>query len=163
LDGCIPRSRSADRNGCIPFWQRSHFFPFQRLSHIDLPRPRSSCFEADREAANRNKTIPLQVQLQCHEWRCACTLVRSQIVSMNDTRRGSTRNESGIDRPLLAGFAILGKVLGMALRGWSSINGFINCTFRLVVTQVHLQDDATSQAVMRKGCNKFGTKKRNRW
>jgi ATPase family associated with various cellular activities (AAA) len=50
--------------------------------------------------------------------------------------------------PLLAGFAILGTVLGMVFRGWSSIKGFINSTFRLVVTQVHLQDDATSQAVL---------------
>jgi hypothetical protein len=50
--------------------------------------------------------------------------------------------------PLLAGFAILGTVLGMVLRGWSSIKGFVNSTFRLIVTQVHLQDDATSQAVL---------------
>jgi len=50
--------------------------------------------------------------------------------------------------PMLAGFAILGTVLGMVLRGWSSIKGFVITTFRLVVTQVHLQDDATSQAVL---------------
>ena len=51
--------------------------------------------------------------------------------------------------PLLAGFAILGTVLGMVLRGWSGIKGFINRpSFRLVVTQVHLLDDATSQAVL---------------
>jgi hypothetical protein len=50
--------------------------------------------------------------------------------------------------PLLAGFAVLGTVLGMVLRGWSSIKGFARGTFRLVVTQVHLQDEATSQAVL---------------
>jgi|GEM_PF-539724 len=50
--------------------------------------------------------------------------------------------------PMLAGFAILGTVLGMVLRGWSSIKGFVNSAFRLVVTQVHLQDEATSQAVL---------------
>lgn len=50
--------------------------------------------------------------------------------------------------PILAGFAILGTVLGMVLRGWSSIKGFANTAFRLVVTQVHLQDDATAQAVL---------------
>ncbi len=50
--------------------------------------------------------------------------------------------------PLLAGFAVLGTVLGMVLRGWSSIKGFANTAFRLVVTQVHLQDEATSQAVL---------------
>jgi hypothetical protein len=50
--------------------------------------------------------------------------------------------------PLLAGFAILGTVLGMVLRGWSSMKGFVHGLFRMVVTQVHLQDDATSQAVL---------------
>lgn len=50
--------------------------------------------------------------------------------------------------PLLAGFAILGTVLGMVLRGWSSIKGFVRGGFRLVVTQVHLQDEATAQAVL---------------
>ncbi|HEX4609521.1 MAG TPA: hypothetical protein VH092_15085 [Urbifossiella sp.] len=50
--------------------------------------------------------------------------------------------------PILAGFAILGTVLGMVLRGWSSIKGFVHSAFRLVVTQVHLQDEATSQAVL---------------
>ncbi|MCE9561307.1 MAG: AAA family ATPase [Planctomycetes bacterium] len=50
--------------------------------------------------------------------------------------------------PMLAGFAILGTVLGMVLRGWSSIKGFVNSAFRLIVTQVHLQDDSTSQAVL---------------
>jgi hypothetical protein len=50
--------------------------------------------------------------------------------------------------PMLAGFAILGTVLGMVLRGWSSIKGFIHGAFRLIVTQVHLQDAATSQAVL---------------
>lgn len=50
--------------------------------------------------------------------------------------------------PMLAGFAILGTVLGMVLRGWSSIKGTANTMFRLVVTQVHLQDDATSHAVL---------------
>lgn len=50
--------------------------------------------------------------------------------------------------PMLAGFAILGTVLGMVLRGWSSIKGLVNTLFRLVVTQVHLQDEATSQAVL---------------
>lgn len=50
--------------------------------------------------------------------------------------------------PILAGFAILGTVLGMVLRGWSSIKGFAVSLFRLVVTQVHLQDDATAQAVL---------------
>ena len=50
--------------------------------------------------------------------------------------------------PILAGFAILGTVLGMVLRGWSTIKGFVHTLFRLVVTQVHLQDDATSQAVL---------------
>jgi hypothetical protein len=50
--------------------------------------------------------------------------------------------------PMLAGFAILGTVLGMVLRGWSSMKGFLNSMFRLVVTQVHLQDEATSQAVL---------------
>jgi hypothetical protein len=50
--------------------------------------------------------------------------------------------------PMLAGFAILGTVLGMVLRGWSSIKGFVNGAFRVVVTRVHLQDDATAQAVL---------------
>lgn len=50
--------------------------------------------------------------------------------------------------PMLAGFAILGTVLGMVLRGWSSIKGVVHTLFRLVVTQVHLQDEATSQAVL---------------
>jgi hypothetical protein len=50
--------------------------------------------------------------------------------------------------PLLAGFAILGTVLGAVLRGWSSIKGFATSLFRLVVTQVHLQDEATAQAVL---------------
>jgi hypothetical protein len=50
--------------------------------------------------------------------------------------------------PMLAGFAILGTVLGMVLRGWSSIKGFAHTAFRLVVTQVHLQDEATAQAVL---------------
>jgi hypothetical protein len=50
--------------------------------------------------------------------------------------------------PLLAAFAVLGTVLGMVLRGWSSIKGFAATAFRLVVTQVHLQDEATSQAVL---------------
>src|SRR5438067_3653906 len=50
--------------------------------------------------------------------------------------------------PVLAGFAILGTVLGVVLRGWSAIKGFVHSLFRLVVTQVHLQDDATSQAVL---------------
>ncbi|QEL18895.1 AAA family ATPase [Limnoglobus roseus] len=50
--------------------------------------------------------------------------------------------------PFLAGFAILGTVLGMVLRGWSTIKGFVNSLFRLVVTQVHLQDEATAQAVL---------------
>ncbi len=50
--------------------------------------------------------------------------------------------------PLLAGFAVLGTVLGMVLRGWTSIKGFVHSMFRLVVTQVHLQDEATSQAVL---------------
>lgn len=50
--------------------------------------------------------------------------------------------------PMLAGFAILGTVLGMVLRGWSSIKGFVNSAFRLVVTQVHLEDDTTAQAVL---------------
>jgi hypothetical protein len=50
--------------------------------------------------------------------------------------------------PILAGFAVLGTVLGMVLRGWSSIKGWAHGAFRLVVTQVHLQDEATSQAVL---------------
>lgn len=50
--------------------------------------------------------------------------------------------------PVLAGFAILGTVLGMVIRGWSSIKGFVNRLFRLVVTQVHIQDDPTSHAVL---------------
>lgn len=50
--------------------------------------------------------------------------------------------------PLLAGFAILGTVLGVVVRGWSSIKGFVHSMFRLVVTQVNLQDEATSQAVL---------------
>lgn len=50
--------------------------------------------------------------------------------------------------PLLAGFAVLGTVLGMVLRGWSSIKGFASTLFRLVVTQVHLKDGATAQAVL---------------
>jgi hypothetical protein len=50
--------------------------------------------------------------------------------------------------PVLAGFAILGTVLGMVIRGWSTIKGFVNRLFRLVVTQVHIQDDPTSQAVL---------------
>jgi hypothetical protein len=50
--------------------------------------------------------------------------------------------------PLLAGFAILGTILGVVLRGWSSLKGFVHTAFRLVVTQVHLQDEATSRAVL---------------
>ncbi len=50
--------------------------------------------------------------------------------------------------PMLAGFAILGTVFGVVLRGWSSIKGFINGAFRLVVTQVHLKDEATAWAVL---------------
>lgn len=50
--------------------------------------------------------------------------------------------------PMLAGVAILATVLGMVLRGWSTIKGFIHSMFRLIVTQVHLQDEATSQAVL---------------
>lgn len=50
--------------------------------------------------------------------------------------------------PLLAGFAILGTVFGVVLRGWTSIKGFIHSVFRLVVTQVHLKDDATAWAVL---------------
>ena len=49
---------------------------------------------------------------------------------------------------MLAAFAVLGTVFGVVLRGWSSIKGFINTAFRMVVTQVHLQDDATAQAVL---------------
>jgi hypothetical protein len=50
--------------------------------------------------------------------------------------------------PLLAAFAVLGTVVGVILRGWSNIKGFVHATFRLVVTQVHLQDEATAQAVL---------------
>jgi hypothetical protein len=50
--------------------------------------------------------------------------------------------------PLLAGFAVLGTVFGVVLRGWTTIKGFVHSAFRLVVTQVHLQDEATSQAVL---------------
>ncbi|WP_439631052.1 AAA family ATPase [Gemmata sp.] len=50
--------------------------------------------------------------------------------------------------PMLAGFAILGTVLGMVLRGWSSIKGLVHTAFRMVVTQVHLKDEATSHAVL---------------
>ncbi|MFO0823784.1 MAG: AAA family ATPase [Gemmataceae bacterium] len=50
--------------------------------------------------------------------------------------------------PMLAGFAVLGTVLGMVLRGWSSVKGFFNSAFRLVVTQVHLQDEGTSHAIL---------------
>jgi hypothetical protein len=50
--------------------------------------------------------------------------------------------------PMLAGFAILVTVLGMVLRGWSSIKGLVHTAFRMVVTQVHLKDEATSHAVL---------------
>jgi hypothetical protein len=50
--------------------------------------------------------------------------------------------------PILAGFAVLGTVLGMVLRGWSGIKGFVHTCFRLVVTRVHLQDEGTAQAVL---------------
>ena len=50
--------------------------------------------------------------------------------------------------PMLAGFAILGTVFGVVLRGWSSVKGFVYSIFRLIVTQVHLQDEATAQAVL---------------
>jgi hypothetical protein len=50
--------------------------------------------------------------------------------------------------PVLAAFAVLGTVVGVVLRGWSSIKGFVHSAFRLVVTQVHLQDEATAQAVL---------------
>src|SRR5262249_41187341 len=50
--------------------------------------------------------------------------------------------------PMLAGFAVLGTVFGVVLRGWSSIKNFLNGAFRMIVTQVHIQDDATSQAVL---------------
>jgi hypothetical protein len=50
--------------------------------------------------------------------------------------------------PMLAAFAVLGTVFGVILRGWSNIKGFARSSFRLVVTQVHLQDEGTSQAVL---------------
>src|SRR5262245_18100780 len=50
--------------------------------------------------------------------------------------------------PLLAGFAVLGTVFGVVLRGWTSIKGLINSVFRIVLTQVHTQVEATSQAVL---------------
>lgn len=48
----------------------------------------------------------------------------------------------------LAGFAILGTVFGAILRGWSSIKGFFQSIFRLVVIQANLEDNKTSQVVL---------------
>ncbi len=48
----------------------------------------------------------------------------------------------------LAGFAIVGTALGMIIRGWSSIKAAFNSFFRLFITQIHLEDTETSQAVL---------------
>jgi hypothetical protein len=50
--------------------------------------------------------------------------------------------------PMIAGFAVLGTVFGVVLRGWTTIKGFVHSAFRLVVTQVHLKDEATAWAVL---------------
>jgi hypothetical protein len=49
---------------------------------------------------------------------------------------------------LLAGFAVLGTVLGMVVRGWSSVKNFLASIFRFVVVEIHLDGDQTSQAVL---------------
>lgn len=48
----------------------------------------------------------------------------------------------------MAGFAIIGTVLGMVLRGWSSIRGFFKSFFGIFVIKINMDDDQTSQAVL---------------
>lgn len=50
--------------------------------------------------------------------------------------------------PMLAGFAILGTVLGVVLRGWSSIRGWLQRCMGYLFVHAHLDDEVTIKAVL---------------
>ena len=58
--------------------------------------------------------------------------------------------------PMLAGFAILGTVLGMVLRGWSSIKGFVNSAFRLVALSSRIKIFKSASRASRPVCGGGG-------
>jgi hypothetical protein len=48
----------------------------------------------------------------------------------------------------LAGFAIIGTVMGVVVRGWSSFKNFLQGLTRIVIAEVAIDDEATSQAIL---------------
>lgn len=49
---------------------------------------------------------------------------------------------------VIAGCAVMGTIMGMIVRGWSTVRNFFRNMFSYFITTIHLEDEATAKAVM---------------